>query len=559
MPFVAAALPWVWVAHRGAPVGHDFTLELTRLAAYSHALRDAQLPPFWAGDLYAGYGSPIFLFYGHVYLAVASLAAVLFGSWTTGAWTALAAFSAFGVWGVQLAARAIDPDFVDAQAGRIAAYVFALHPYLLGDALLRDANAEYVALCIMPFAVYGVLAMPYARARASAALCVAVALVALAHNLSALVVCAAVAALGLAVQRERAHLLQIARAGVIGVLCAGLAWLPALALKSQIRTADLLTGKFDFHRQFRPIATLFDNREFSSGSPLALLFAAAALFALCVKRDPLRANARRLVIALLVAFALLVFVQTGASVAVWELLPWMAFFQFPFRFQGPLALVGALLASVAFAALVPPERIALRRWLEASLLALCILGALPALSQMRAISGRSRERVERALEPRAMRAQLLSGTALDEYVPARAKLELALTPAAQRPVIAALAAEVIVRVLHDEPRRLVLELISAQPRSVCLARWSFDFWELEVDGVLQPLVASSSGCLVVNLPAGQHRVTASLPQPRIRTLGLALSAGGVLAAWLLVLGARRRQQRAARSASGARPEPDPLP
>jgi len=37
-------------------------------------------------------------------------------------------------------------------------------------------------------------------------------------------------------------------------------------------------------------------------------------------------------------------------------------------------------------------------------------------------------------------------------------------------VIAALAAEVIVRVLHDEPRRLVLELISAQPRSVCLAR-----------------------------------------------------------------------------------------
>jgi len=149
LPFVAAALPWVWVAHRGAPVGHDFTLELTRLAAYSHALRDAQLPPFWAGDLYAGYGSPIFLFYGHVYLAVESLAAVLFASWTTGAWTALAAFSAFGVWGVQLAARAIDPDFVNAQAGRIAAYVFALHPYLLGDALLRDANAEY-GLCIMP-------------------------------------------------------------------------------------------------------------------------------------------------------------------------------------------------------------------------------------------------------------------------------------------------------------------------------------------------------------------------------------------------------------------------
>src|SRR5882757_752289 len=89
-PYVCAVLPFLVLATLGAPLGHDFEFELVRVAAYAHAWQDGQLPPYWGGDLYAGYGSPIFLFYGHVYLAIASVLSTLTHGYALGSLLALA-------------------------------------------------------------------------------------------------------------------------------------------------------------------------------------------------------------------------------------------------------------------------------------------------------------------------------------------------------------------------------------------------------------------------------------------------------------------------------------
>jgi len=47
----------------GYPQGNDWILELVRIVEYHAALSSGQAPPFWAGDLYRGFGSPIFVFY----------------------------------------------------------------------------------------------------------------------------------------------------------------------------------------------------------------------------------------------------------------------------------------------------------------------------------------------------------------------------------------------------------------------------------------------------------------------------------------------------------------
>ena len=54
-------------------MGHDWIFELVRLAEFRHAVAAGQIPPFWAPDLYGGFGSPIFLFYPPLYLTTASL------------------------------------------------------------------------------------------------------------------------------------------------------------------------------------------------------------------------------------------------------------------------------------------------------------------------------------------------------------------------------------------------------------------------------------------------------------------------------------------------------
>ena len=58
---------------QGFPRGHDWIFELVRVTEYGHALGAGQYPPFWADNLYGGYGSPIFLFYAPQFMLVASV------------------------------------------------------------------------------------------------------------------------------------------------------------------------------------------------------------------------------------------------------------------------------------------------------------------------------------------------------------------------------------------------------------------------------------------------------------------------------------------------------
>ena len=69
----------------GFPYGHDWIFELVRVAEYKHALSAGQYPPFWADNLYGGYGSPIFLFYAPLFMLVASAFAAVFDSIAWGA------------------------------------------------------------------------------------------------------------------------------------------------------------------------------------------------------------------------------------------------------------------------------------------------------------------------------------------------------------------------------------------------------------------------------------------------------------------------------------------
>jgi hypothetical protein len=44
-----------------------------------------------------------------------------------------------------------------AAAARVGVCVYVLHPYLLGDKLIRNASAELAGLCRLPLVLHGVL------------------------------------------------------------------------------------------------------------------------------------------------------------------------------------------------------------------------------------------------------------------------------------------------------------------------------------------------------------------------------------------------------------------
>ena len=68
---------------------------------------------------------------------------------------ALAGFAGIGAWSIRRAAFLASGG--STEGARIAVALYLLHPYLLCDMLLRNADAEFAALCVAPLALCGVL------------------------------------------------------------------------------------------------------------------------------------------------------------------------------------------------------------------------------------------------------------------------------------------------------------------------------------------------------------------------------------------------------------------
>lgn len=406
----------------GFPRGHDWPLELTRIAEYRNALAGGQLPPHWAPNVYGGQGSPVFLFYSPLFLLVASAASWIAQPFvasplTAGASIALWIFAASGFLALVDLLRGLAPQ--EPAGARVAAILFVLHPYLLTDALLRNANAEFAALCLLPLPLAGVVRLAAGRAEDGAAggfwrLALGLALVVTAHNLTALVAAAAVAVLGAVLLWDgpRRTQLRFLAACSTGLLLSAWLWLPALGYRHLVRQSELVRGRLDFHNNFGPLVGWGSFSAVGLLPPLAL----AASLVWLVRRRP-TGIAGRVAWTAAAASGVFVFLQLPASIRVWESVPWLPLFQFPWRFQGPLALCIAVLAGLAWARGVrrwPAGRARVAEWL---LLLLVVLNAWTHLSNVRPLPPEARGQVARWTEPAAVRDGLRV-TVTHEYLPA---------------------------------------------------------------------------------------------------------------------------------------------
>jgi len=552
LPYLAALISCAPLLIGGFPQGHDWTFELARVAEFSHAVGEGQIPPHWAPNLYGGYGSPVFLFYAPVFAASASAAATVFGSAAAGAAAVLVLFSFIGVFAVRRLFDVIPA--ADPQAGRIAATVFALHPYLIGDKLIRNANAEFAALCLLPFALVGLMRLRQQPLRGAFAVAAALAISILSHNLTALVCLALLlgGSLWLYGWRNAARIQLALAAGVaVGLLMAAFFWLPALTLRDAIQLEELTRGKFDFHKQWKPLSEFFGySRAFSSGAlaPVALVLAAWV----AVRRFGSAFAGRRLLLGLLTAALLFIGLQFRVSAPLWEAIPWLRFMQFPWRFMGPLALVTAVAAGMAAAAILSRCSMRVRTRVEVAVFALCIANAWPQLAHYQPLSPLHAKTVEKATQPDKLRRGALNVSVLDEYLPRGAKPVVWKRAATTggRSVLAA-KPEAEVEVLAERGSRISLRVDAPTGTRLRFGRWYFPGWEAELDGIAIPLEPNGTGGIDVQIPAPGGSFELVKRPPRSRRFGLALSGLGV-GLWLALYFAQRRQ-RGEKKESGSDP------
>ena len=540
LPLVAVLVATGPLLLWGFPAGHDWGWELVRIVEYKEAFATGQLLPFWAVDLYSGWGSPIFLFYAPLFSALASAGAALFGSLLTGATVTLVALTMISAFLVMRMMGALqrEDDANALAAGRVAAYVYVLQPYLLADLLIRNANAEYAALCLLPLVFYGVFRLHDRPWPGALLLAAGLGLGILAHNLTALI------AMGLALlltvvlylpARSRRQVVLAGGGMSLGLLLAAWFWIPALSLTSLVRPELLVEGRYDFHENFLDFRDLWGFGEYFSAGLLSPLILIIALVLAASSRLRLSAWNRRLYWCFLGCSLLAVLLQTAISRPVWEVTPLLPLFQFPWRLMGPLALLTATLAGLVFLGLTGGLRRRSVLLLELLVLGLCIANALPQLARVRSFSPEGRASIEQGMTAEAIGKGRQTATGVNEYLPAGADFAAwSQTPpgsllVSPPPGLELLAAE-------ESGTRLRLDLEAPSEMRLRLARWYFPGWRASLNGEPIPVEPGSMGEVTMAVPKGRSHLEVHPETPLVRRVGAWVSAVAVVL-FLFALGA----------------------
>lgn len=568
--------------------GHDFEFHTSSWLDVASQWKQGVMYPRWCQWANWGFGEPRFIFYPPASWILGSALGVILpwravpGTfiWLTAACSALSMFALARRW---MAAR----------TAAIAAIVYAASPYALVTIYLRSDFAELLAASLFPLLIlYAVRAAevpaetPAASGRVVAALAVIFAAIWLCNApagvLAAYTLCLVLAVLAIAGGSAR-PLLRGAGAMALGWLLAGFFMVPAAfeqrwvnisrALSSGLRPEEnfLFTSTSDTeHDAFNTIV---------SGIAVGMLVC-TAIAAIAVARQQGRFRGARsnleieraeisrddakrrmfwpLATLTIAVAALLLPISAG----IWRWLPELRFLQFPWRWLGPLGVPFAYFLAAAMArarwrrawqilalAAVAGSGLFLLRhaWWETDdlqvLQAAVASGQgfdgtdeydplgddhtdLPKRAPQVAVAARDGKRVASEQAPSA---------AIGSRVPSGPRTETA------RPM----QAQPHIQIERWGPEEKRFQVDSGEPVAIALRLLNYPAWRVEVNDVrVQPTSPPGTAQMIVKLPGGASRVRVRFIRTTDRSIGLALSAIGLVILGLLLRGRRQRRSTA---------------
>lgn len=328
---------------------HDGEAHVARFAAYYKAYADGQFPARWAGDLNFGYGSPVFIFYYPLPGMLASIIHI-FG---------ISFESIFKI--LIFSGSVLSPVFfylwikkhIRIEAALLAGLLYGLAPYHFLNVYVRGDVAEVMAYVFAPLVFLfidkvekKVLSMPVIFSAVFYALLI------LSHNAVALMF-SALLALYMLFRLSSQNYSRVFIFQYIGILVFGLGmsaffWLPAIYESRYTNAAFFIGNMFKDHFPsfislvyspwgFGPDVNKLGGLSGQIG-PLHVVLVLASIL-LLFKKLPLKST----IFFWSSIFITAVFLSTSISSAVWQSVPMLKLFQFPWRINGLSVFAAAVL------------------------------------------------------------------------------------------------------------------------------------------------------------------------------------------------------------------------
>ena len=425
-----------------------------------------------------------------------------------------------------------------------APYVLLINPHLRGDI------PECLALALLPWALasWERLWRVGARRHFLAAVLTTTA-VFLSHNLTGLTAIGLVAVLSLwrwLAMGDGDRFSRATVAAVVFVLLTAFFWLPFLAERGDVQLDVAGDGHYDYRNHFVRLQDLLssvrpvDRRATAPDVPMAAGWAPVGLAVLGGLWAWRRGKLRQVGVYLL-SGGLFFWLTTAGSRVLWEAIPGLAYYQFPWRFLGPLAVV--LVPPAATLAEMPTARCSGIPWWRATrqiglggLALVAAMTALPALSAVTWESGFG------AIQAGDIIAAELEGrwrgtTSTNDFVPTTVEMipgpQESVVKSYRRPPVDRVNRQTLpqgasVRVLPDRPWVNRFRVTSSVDFTLRLYLFEFPGWRAWVDGEPVPIeVAHPEGFITVPVPSGDHEVVVRFGSTSARNIAWALSACGV--------------------------------
>jgi hypothetical protein len=509
------------LALKGNTWGHDIEFHLSSWMEAARSFREGVPFPRWAGLANYGFGEPRFIFYPPVSRLIgAALGLVLPWRTVPGAFVWLAIVVA----GSSMFCLA--RSWLSTSEATGIALLFAINPYLLIDAFLRNAYAELLASAVFPLVLHYGLRLERERSKAFLPLALVIALVWL-TNLPAgvIVTYSLLLVIGVVAAVSRSFMTSVygVAALLLGLLVSSFHLLPAEFEQRYVSIASALAPILSPESNF-----LFGrsaDEEFRLFLALVLKISAAeilafiAIVALSARHRRLLREAWWAMTALMVCSIALMF---HLSVYAWRFLPELRFVQFPWRWLSPLNVGGTFIAGFV----IVRSRCRKAGWVlvVAGFLLADIYILRQATWDSSVISElQSAIRLNRGYE------------GVDEYTPIDCE-QNALPRHAPLVVVKrdtnGGATSVEVEQWANEFKAIRVD--SLQPATLALRLLNYPGWQATVNGRPVPTESEEpTGAMMIKVPGGRSQVQVAFRRTLDRTIGAAISFAGVIVLFLL--------------------------